>query len=429
MADEISAPKDFQHVVHVDKDFNWSIEDGTDVSEIFREVRMIGEGGFGSVYEMEHIPSGIHMAGKMILPENVTKQTKKALAAEVNLLKQIKSPFTVQYYGSIMWKGNPMILMEFCNRGSLRDIMDAKKIKFSENQISMIMHDVLLALTLLHNKYHILHRDIKAANILINSDGRVMLTDFGISRQFDAQKPTMQTQTCIGTPCWMAPEILNASKYTFPADVWSVGITAVELFEGFPPFHELSPTRALVEISVNGFPGFRKGAKLTHDFFDFIRKCTDKNPNTRPKVDDLLQHPFIKRADTIRRENLFGKLVKDPIDFQALLDEIVEDEEPNKEETQQETTTEAFGTIKSGTLNDFLNDDDDEEDEEPLNGSGNESTDDLLSQYTMDVEFVETPIPSEFEVSGPPLLITKLNPVQLGLIILVLLVLLRLISR
>ena len=259
-----------------------------------------------------------------------------------------------------------------------------------------------------------------------------MLTDFGISRQFDANRATMQTVTCIGTPCWMAHEILNDGKYTFPADIWSVGITAVELFEGFPPFHELSATRALVEISVNGFPGFRKDDKITRDFYDFVRKCTEMNPQTRPKAEDLLQHPFIKRADNLKRENLFGKLVKEPIDFQALLDEIVDDETnkeaPNTTE-KLENTTEQFGTIKSGTLNDFLNDDDDddEDNDEPINGSSSE-VDDPLSEYTKDIEFIDTPILSPYETQGE-LLIGKLNPLQLGLIILVIVFILNLISR
>jgi serine/threonine kinase 3 len=356
---EISAPKEFQHIVHVDKDFNWSILDGTNVQNVFRQIRLIGEGGFGSVYEMEHLPSGARLAGKSVKQEEMTKQNKNALAKEIDLLRKVTSPYTVNYYGTIMWEDNPMILMQFCNRGSLRDIMDSKKITFSENQISVIMHDILMALNFLHNKHHILHRDIKAANILVTSNADIMLSDFGISRQFDASK-TMQTVSCIGTPYWMAPEILNDDKYTFPADIWSTGITAVELAEGQPPYSELSYTKALIEISTRGFPGFKKGSKYTKDFVDFVNKCIDKDPKTRAKPEELLQHPFIKRADKLDRSKLFKRIVKDPIDYQKLLMENEEEEDISSHSTRE-----------------------------------------ILAQYTHDVEIIDKPIESELEKDEP----------------------------
>lgn len=371
---EISSPKDFQHVVHVDKDFNWSILDGSNVQDVFKQINLIGEGGFGSVYEMEHIQSGIHFAGKSIKEEAMTKQNKNALAKEIDLLRKITSPFTVKYYGTIMWNDMPMILMQLCDRGSLRDIMDSKKITFSENQISVIMHDILCALVFLHNKHHILHRDIKAANILITSKANVMLTDFGVSRQFDAAK-TMKTVSCCGTPCWMAPEILNDDKYTFPADIWSTGITAVELAEGEPPYNDLQYTRALIEISTHGFPGFKKGSKYTKEFVDFVNACTNMDPNTRAKPEELLQHPFVKRAESLDRMKLFKRIVKDPIDYEALLKE----------------------------------DDDEEEEEEEV---ATKSTLEIMDQYTHDVEIIDKPIESEFEKDEPQKAKSEAAPLQ-----------------
>jgi serine/threonine-protein kinase 24/25/MST4 len=145
--------------------------------------------------------------------------------------------------------------MGYCDRGSLRDLLDTRQQVLSEDQISVIMRDLLEGLQLIQTEHRIIHRDIKAANILLCSDGGIKIADFGISRRFDFG--TTQTITVVGTPYWMAPEVIQGTSYSFPADVWSVGITAVELTEGPPTYGEYPPAKAMVEISINGFPGYR----------------------------------------------------------------------------------------------------------------------------------------------------------------------------
>lgn len=368
---EISAPKDFQHITHIGHDFKWSMEDGTDVSSLFKEIRQIGSGGFGDVFEIEHIPSGIHMAGKSVTAEKMSRTSKLHLAREVDLLRKVMSPFTVQYYGSIDFNHNPMILLEFCDRGSLHDIMRAKKTTFNEDQIAVVMKDMITALSILHNQFRVLHRDVKAGNILINKNCQFKLTDFGISRQFGSASAA-NTQTITGTPYWMAPEIMNEEHYGFPADIWSLGITAVELAEGQPPYAELPYTRALVEISTKGFPGFRRGNKYTQDFVNFVRACTAMDPKNRPTPNDLLKHPFIKRAESLDRRALFMDIIMEEIDFKLLLKE--------EEEEYEYASMDEEGKIEPDDL-------------DPINGGmSKQRAARILKRYIQDIEIVERPV-------------------------------------
>jgi len=331
---EITSPKDFKHLVHIDRNFNWTFDESLDTSTIFKKVRAIGQGGFGSVCEMLHIPSNTKLAGKIISPDAMNRATKEALKKEIDLLRTILTPYTVRYYGSITFENSLMILMEFCDHGSLRDVIDFRNLVLDENQISIIMHDVLLSLTFLHDKYHILHRDIKAANILINSNCDVRVTDFGVSRKFDIEK-TLATTSIIGTPYWMAPEVINGKKYSFPADIWSLGFTAVELAEGAPPYCEFPPTRAMIEIVTRGFPGFRNGAKFSQEFVDFVKQCTQLSPQQRPTATELLKHPFITRSNQLDRKLILKSLVSEPIDFQKVMS--MGDEEEYEEEDENQT--------------------------------------------------------------------------------------------
>ena len=327
---EISAPKNFKHLVHIDRNFNWSFDESVDTSSIFQKIREIGKGGFGAVYEMLHLPSNIKLAGKIISPDAMTRATKEALKREIEILKTVLSPFTVQYYGTITFECNLMILMEFCDHGSLRDVIDFRNDILNENQISIIMKDVISSLTVLHSKYKILHRDIKAGNILINSKCEIKVTDFGVSRQFDISK-SLATTSIIGTPYWMAPEVINGKKYSFPADIWSVGVTAIELAEGAPPYCEFPATRAMIEIVTKGIPGFRKGSKFSQEFIDFVKQCTMLNPSHRPTLMDLLKHPFILRTEKYNREQILKPLVENPLDFSKVMSLSEEEEEESND--------------------------------------------------------------------------------------------------
>lgn len=336
---EISAPTGFKHLVHVDHDIKWTFDPSVDPKTIFEKVREIGKGGFGSVCEYKHIPSGITLAGKVINPELMNRASKESLQAEIDLMKQIVTPYTICYYGSVEIDDTLMILMEFCNRGSLRDLIDYRDECLTEKQIAIVMRDLLIAMNILHTKYRIVHRDIKAANILLSSNGGIRITDFGVSRQFDVSR-AFQTTSIVGTPYWMAPEVINGLPYSFPADVWSIGATAIELAEGAPPYCEFPPMRAMVEIATRGFPGFRKDAQFSLEFQDFVKQCMISDPNLRPSINDLLKHKFILNAGDYDRQETFQKLIETEVDFKKLLAMNEDGEEDDNDEEESESDDE-----------------------------------------------------------------------------------------
>ena len=301
----------------------------TDASE-FQKVKEIGVGGFGTVLHLTHIPTGLQLAGKMINPKLLTEQAKEALKHEIDLMKQLNSPYTIRYYGTINYEGNLMILMDFCDLGSIRDLMDYRDEVLTEEQIAFVLRDTLEALDLFHTKHQMIHRDIKAGNILFNSKCEVKITDFGVSRQFEPDAKTMSTTSCLGTPFWMAPEVIRGAKSSFPADIWSVGATAIEMAEGGPPYCEFPAARAMVEISEHGFMGFRNDGYFSAAFADFVFKCMEMDPNKRPTASALLRHPFILQTKRLNHQEVFGDLPQTEIDFAKLL-EMGEEEEDVQE--------------------------------------------------------------------------------------------------
>ena len=317
---KISSPESCQHVLHIGADMNWSFDSSVAPETIFKTVKEIGKGGFGSVFLVEHTPSGKQLAGKIINPELMDAASKKVFLSEIDLLKEIKTPYTIQYYGNIPFHGSPMILMEYVDRGSLRDMIDYRDLCLSEKQACIIIQDLLTALMILEMKYKVMHKDIKAANILINSKGQIKVADFGVSPRLSGNKcDALSTKV---TPYWMAPEVINGQLQTYSADIWSVGATAIELIEGAPPYCELEPTNAMNKIAMNGFPGFRAPRLLTSNFRDFISKCLSKDPKKRWTAQQLLNHPWIAQAKTLNREEVLKPLTDTIIDFDKLNDII-----------------------------------------------------------------------------------------------------------
>ncbi|OHT13588.1 hypothetical protein TRFO_03353 [Tritrichomonas foetus] len=304
----ISGPMEVTHTMHIDTNLNWSFDTTVDPKTIFTKLKVLGKGGFGTVLQIVHRPSMKVLAGKLINPNLVDENSKQEIEHEIELMRAVDSDYTVHYYGCIMFEGSLMILMEYCDRGSLRDLLDAREQVLSEDQISIVLHDLLKGLQIIHKRNRIVHRDIKAANILITTDCEIKIADFGVSRQFDAG--ACQTMTIVGTPYWMAPEVISGTSYSFPADIWSVGITAVELAEGAPPYIEFAPTKAMIEIAIKGFPGYRFPTMHSPDFVDFVSKCLIVNQHERWNVDQLLEHPFIQRAERMPRAQVLRDLLK-----------------------------------------------------------------------------------------------------------------------
>lgn len=288
--------------------------------DIFEIVKEIGKGGFGAVYLMKHIQSGMLLAGKAINAEVFTGPARESIIKETDLLRKISTPYTIQYFGNITYKDSPMILMEYCDRGSLRDIMDYNTQQLTEPQAALVVRDLLNGANVLHTKFKILHRDIKAANILVTSNGEIKITDFGVSREFSNDK--FSTSTPIGTPYWMAPEVICGLQYSSPADVWSIGATAVELVEGAPPYCELEPNKAMLKISRNGFPGFRSPKTISKEFKDFIAHTMSRDPLKRCTINQLLHHPWIKQCESLNRDEVLKPIIETRVDMKVIFDKI-----------------------------------------------------------------------------------------------------------
>jgi serine/threonine protein kinase len=180
--------------------------------------------------------------------------------------------------------------MEFMNGGKLTDLLYVTK--FTEPQIASICKECLKALKYLHD-IHRIHRDIKSDNVLLSSNGEVKLADFGFCAELSTGE---KRKSVVGTPYWMAPEVIRGIDYDIKVDIWSTGIMALELADGEPPLMELPPLRALFIIATQASPQLREPHKWSNEFRDFLSRCLQKDPSLRATADELLQHPFIQKA-------------------------------------------------------------------------------------------------------------------------------------
>ncbi|MBN3315298.1 STK3 kinase, partial [Atractosteus spatula] len=240
-----------------------------------------------------------------------------------------------------------------------RDPEDALRLRrLTEDEIATILKSTLKGLEYLHFMRKI-HRDIKAGNILLNTEGHAKLADFGVAGQLT---DTMaKRNTVIGTPFWMAPEVIQEIGYNCVADIWSLGITSIEMAEGKPPYADIHPMRAIFMIPTNPPPTFRKPELWTDEFTDFVKKCLVKNPEQRATATQLLQHPFIKNAKPV---SILRDLITEAMEIKAKRhqeqqreleeeDENSEDEVEVDSHTMVKTGSEGAGTMRAtGTMSD-----------------------------------------------------------------------------
>lgn len=291
----------------------------------FEILCRLGEGSYGSVYKAVEKKTGRLVAIKVI--EDQQDDDKIAgLMQEINFLEECVDDHIVAYRGTYELMGYKMcIAMEYCCSGSLSDIMEMCDKTFEEKEIAVIMREALLGLDYLHT-HNKIHRDIKAGNILLNEFGECKLADFGVSCRVEG--PNDRRTTMIGTPYWMAPEVLQTKQnhgYDCKADIWSLGITALELAKGEPPLHHLHPMRVIYKIPFVAAPTLPDPECWSPQFSDFLAQMLRKDPLQRPSAGELLRHPFIISAGTVSiLAELVNRVISD-IDAFRIKDTAKED--------------------------------------------------------------------------------------------------------
>uniref|UniRef100_A0A4W3GS59 non-specific serine/threonine protein kinase n=1 Tax=Callorhinchus milii TaxID=7868 RepID=A0A4W3GS59_CALMI len=315
--------------------------------EVFDVLEKLGEGSYGSVFKAIHKESGQVVAIKQVPVESDLQEIIK----EISIMQQCDSAYVVNYYGSYFKNTDLWIVMEYCGAGSVSDIIRLRNKTLIEDEIATILKSTLKGLEYLHFMRKI-HRDIKAGNILLNTEGHAKLADFGVAGQLT---DTMaKRNTVIGTPFWMAPEVIQEIGYNCVADIWSLGITAIEMSEGKPPYADIHPMRAIFMIPTNPPPTFRKPELWSDEFTDFVKKCLVKNPEQRATATQLLQHTFIKNAKSV---SILRDLITEAMEIKAKRHQEqqreLEEEDENSDEdevdsyTMVKTSPESTGTMRA----------------------------------------------------------------------------------
>ncbi|KAI8875945.1 Pkinase-domain-containing protein, partial [Backusella circina FSU 941] len=271
----------------------------------------IGQGASGGVFIAHRTGRSMPVAIKQM---KLDQQPKKDLIInEIMVMKRSQHANIVNFIESYLWEGELWVVMEYMEGGSLTDIVTYNMM--TEGQIAAVCKEVLQGLKHLHAN-GVIHRDIKSDNILLNMYGDIKLTDFGFCAQLHDHQS--KRTTLVGTPYWMAPEVVTRKAYDQRVDIWSLGIMAIEMLEGEPPYLNENPLRALYLIANNGTPDLQNPDALSDLFRDFLSLCLQVDPAFRPTARELLRHPFLRIADPLFTLSPLIKAAKETIQNEEL---------------------------------------------------------------------------------------------------------------
>ncbi|XP_036191964.1 STE20-like serine/threonine-protein kinase isoform X3 [Myotis myotis] len=317
---KLGSEKKKKQYEHVKRDLN--------PEEFWEIIGELGDGAFGKVYKAQNKETNVLAAAKVI--DTKSEEELEDYMVEIDILASCDHPNIVKLLDAFYYENNLWILIEFCAGGAVDAVMLELERPLTESQIQVVCKQTLEALNYLHDN-KIIHRDLKAGNILFTLDGDIKLADFGVSAK--NTRTIQRRDSFIGTPYWMAPEVVmcETSKdrpYDYKADVWSLGITLIEMAEIEPPHHELNPMRVLLKIAKSEPPTLAQPSKWSSNFKDFLKKCLEKNVDSRWTTSQLLQHPFV----TVDSNKPVRELIAEA------KAEVTEEVEDGKEEEEDEET-------------------------------------------------------------------------------------------
>ncbi|XP_040891734.1 STE20-like kinase b [Toxotes jaculatrix] len=323
---KLGAEKKKKQYEHVRRDEN--------PEEIWDIIGELGDGAFGKVFKAQNKQTGILAAAKVI--DTKSEEELEDYMVEIDILASCDHQNIVKLLDAFYYESKLWILIEFCAGGAVDAVMLELERSLTEPQIRVVCRQTLQALVYLHDS-KIIHRDLKAGNILLTLDGDVKLADFGVSAK--NTKTLQRRDSFIGTPYWMAPEVVmcETSKdrpYDYKADIWSLGVTLIELAQIEPPNHEMNPMRVLLKIAKSDPPTLMQPSRWSPEFSDFLKRCLDKNVDNRWNATQLLQHSFVSSVtDNKPLRELIAEAKA----------EVTEEIEEHKEEEEEEETEAHLG--------------------------------------------------------------------------------------